>query len=179
MVREQRSVGCRTQGGVAMSRQSSDEIRVAGGTFTSAPIARRAGTARARVRSWSAPPPTSGVQSARSRRPRHELVSGRWGNHENHREVYRPARGYDVCHGRMGDSVGHDLLVWEGVSMAISRPCDECYLIKRVTAYREDSREGMAGVGLAYLCRPCARELGYLTSPRRIGGGDQGGRVIQ
>ena len=40
-----------------------------------------------------------------------------------------------------------------------SRPCDDCFRVKRCTLHaRDDGR-------IAYLCGPCARRLGYITPP--------------
>lgn len=42
--------------------------------------------------------------------------------------------------------------------MAVSRTCDECLKIKRCRLYRRD--DGL----LCYLCRRCARVLGYVEA---------------
>ena len=42
-----------------------------------------------------------------------------------------------------------------------SRPCDDCFKIRQCALYRREE-EGAAALRLAYLCRPCARRLGYL-----------------
>jgi hypothetical protein len=61
--------------------------------------------------------------------------------------------------------------------MTASRPCDECLKVKRCDLYvRATYRMPVSKRGvkpyhfheeLAYLCRPCARSLGY--SPRPCG----------
>jgi len=51
-------------------------------------------------------------------------------------------------------------------SLGISRKCDECWTVRRCRAYPVDV-DG-APRTLAYLCRPCARKLGYREeSPRK------------
>ena len=51
--------------------------------------------------------------------------------------------------------------------MPLSRPCDECWSVKRVRAYPVDNPEAAVLGALVYLCRPCARALGYVTPERR------------
>ena len=51
--------------------------------------------------------------------------------------------------------------------MPISRACDECWMVKRVSAYPVDRPESEVLGRLVYLCRPCARSLGYTPSARR------------
>jgi len=50
--------------------------------------------------------------------------------------------------------------------MPISRKCDECWMVKRVSAYPVDRPVSEVLGSLVYLCRPCARELGYAKSRR-------------
>jgi hypothetical protein len=62
--------------------------------------------------------------------------------------------------------------------MSVSRPCDECLKVKRCAlyvraSYRVDSEPSPPGRYVhdfheerAYLCRPCARSLGYSPRPR-------------
>ena len=46
--------------------------------------------------------------------------------------------------------------------MSLSRKCDECWQVKRVSAYPVESDSAQSILGrLVYLCRPCARILGY------------------
>lgn len=47
--------------------------------------------------------------------------------------------------------------------MAVSRPCDHCGKVKRCHMYTgERITESEAQlITMVYLCRPCARELGY------------------
>lgn len=42
--------------------------------------------------------------------------------------------------------------------MSVSRPCEECSKVKRCKLYGDNARH-------AYLCGPCARELGYVGQP--------------
>ena len=46
--------------------------------------------------------------------------------------------------------------------MGVSRTCEDCLTVKRCNAYA-----GRDGSALVYLCRPCARALGYEPKPRR------------
>ena len=41
--------------------------------------------------------------------------------------------------------------------MPVSRPCQHCSKVKRCTLHRDGDHEGV----IIYLCRPCARALGY------------------
>jgi hypothetical protein len=51
--------------------------------------------------------------------------------------------------------------------MPFSGKCDECWNVKRISAYPVDRpTEGLVG-SLVNLCRPCARYLGYLTKTKR------------
>ena len=49
--------------------------------------------------------------------------------------------------------------------MPISLKCEQCYRIKPCTLFLDQDREG----AVIYLCRPCARELGFVAgdSPSR------------
>ena len=40
--------------------------------------------------------------------------------------------------------------------MAVSKLCDQCNKVKRCSMYLSNGGDAV------YLCRPCARELGYL-----------------
>ena len=60
------------------------------------------------------------------------------------------------------------------MSGGISRPCDHCFTVKRCHLYQRTAEDRRT---TDYLCRPCARSLGYLsggdsTSP--TGGKDHG-----
>jgi hypothetical protein len=46
--------------------------------------------------------------------------------------------------------------------MSVSRTCEDCFTVKRCNAYA-----GRDGSALVYLCRPCARALGYVPKSRR------------
>ena len=41
--------------------------------------------------------------------------------------------------------------------MPVSRPCQHCGKVKRCALWRDTDHEGT----IIYLCRPCARVLGY------------------
>ena len=46
--------------------------------------------------------------------------------------------------------------------MPVSRKCEQCWTVKRCSAYPVDREDSQAA--LVYLCRPCARDLGYAPS---------------
>lgn len=49
-------------------------------------------------------------------------------------------------------------------AVAVSRPCDHCGKAKRCEIYYESGPK-QAGLSMVnYLCRPCARELGYIEA---------------
>lgn len=51
--------------------------------------------------------------------------------------------------------------------MAVSRLCDECSKVKRCRMYAVDPTEQETSIaGHPYLCRSCARELGYVQTRR-------------
>jgi hypothetical protein len=45
-----------------------------------------------------------------------------------------------------------------------SLKCYQCGKVKRCSMHQEADRENDLTVSLVYLCRPCARALGYLQS---------------
>jgi len=51
--------------------------------------------------------------------------------------------------------------------MSVSRKCEDCFAVKRCRGYADPDRP--TGCALTYLCRPCARALGYVPRPRRRG----------
>jgi hypothetical protein len=54
--------------------------------------------------------------------------------------------------------------------MPVSRPCDQCDKVKRVSMYGRAETGANQGIlqSTAYLCRPCARELGYFVNPASV-----------
>lgn len=49
----------------------------------------------------------------------------------------------------------------------ISRQCEHCFRVKRCNAYAGDRPPSSEDLSrLVYLCRPCARSLGYTGEPQ-------------